>query len=76
MCRYGEQMMILYELSWILWPFIIALSAAVVCMVCAMLIGKITKKNLNRKIVAVIGAAAFAGAVLAIIIIARTPMPL
>ncbi len=47
-----------------------------VCVVCAMLICKAVKKNLSKKTAAVIGAAAFAGAVLAVIVIARTPMPL
>jgi hypothetical protein len=44
--------------------------------VCTMLICKAVKKNLSKKTAAVIGAAAFAGAVLAVIVIARTPMPL
>ena len=44
--------------------------------VCAMLICKAVKKNFSKKTAAVIGAAAFAGAVLAVIVIARTPMPL
>ena len=43
---------------------------------CAMLICKAVKKNFSKKTAAVIGAAAFAGAVLAVIVIARTPMPL
>ena len=55
---------------------VIALAAAAVCVVCAMLICKAVKKNLSKKTAAVIGAAAFAGAVLAVIVIARTPMPL
>ena len=54
----------------------LALAAAAVCVVCAMLICKAVKKNLSKKTAAVIGAAAFAGAVLAVIVIARTPMPL
>ena len=53
-----------------------ALAVAAVCVVCAMLICKAVKKNLSKKTAAVIGAAAFAGAVLAVIVIARTPMPL
>ena len=32
--------------------------------------------NYSRKVIAVVAAAAFAGAVLAVILIARTPMPL
>ena len=69
-------MRILYELSWLWETLVIALAAAAVCVVCAMLICKAVKKNLSKKTAAVIGAAAFAGAVLAVIVIARTPMPL
>ena len=57
-------MKILYELSW-LWE---TLGIA--------LIGKAAKKKLDKKVLAVIGAAAFVGAILAVILIARTPMPL
>ena len=72
----GEHMRILYELSW-LWEMLgIALAAAAVCVTCAALICKATKKQPNKKMLAVIGAAAFAGAILAVILIARTPMPL
>ena len=67
-------MRILYELSWLWETLVIALAVAAVCVVCAMLICKAVKKNLSKKTAAVIGAAAFAGAVLAVI--ARTPMPL
>ena len=67
---------ILYELSW-LWEMMgIAMAAAVVCVACAALICKAAKKKLSRKVIAVVAAAAFAGAVLAVILIARTPMPL
>ena len=69
-------MKILYELSW-LWEMLgIALVAAAVCMTCAALICKAAKKKLGNKVLAVIGAAAFVGAILAVILIARTPMPL
>ena len=44
--------------------------------VCASRICKAAKKKLSRKVIAVVAAAAFAGAVLAVILIARTPMPL
>ena len=74
--RYGERMRMLYELSWLWETLVIALAVAAVCVVYAMLICKAVKKNLNKKTAAVIGAAAFAGAVLAVIVIARTPMPL
>ena len=69
-------MKILHELSWLLETLGIALVAAAVCMACAALIGKAAKKNLGKKPLAVIGVAAFVGAILAIILIARTPMPL
>lgn len=69
-------MKILYELSWLWETLGIALVAAAICIVCAALICKAAKKKLSKKVLAVIGAAAFVGAILAIILIARTPMPL
>ena len=69
-------MKILYELSWLWETLGIALVAAAVCMACAALICKAAKKKLSKKLLAVIGAAAFVGAILAVILIARTPMPL
>ena len=69
-------MKILYELSWLWETLGIALVAAAICMVCATLVCKATKKKLSKKLLAVIGAAAFVGAILAVILIARTPMPL
>ena len=69
-------MRILYELSWLWETLGIALVAAAICIACAALIGKAVKKKLSKKVLAVIGAAAFVGAILAIILIARTPMPL
>ena len=69
-------MRILHELSW-LWEMLsIALVAAAVCVACAALTCKAAKKKLSKKVLAVIGAAAFVGAILAVILIARTPMPL
>ena len=69
-------MRILSELSWLWETLGIALAAAAVCIACAALICKAAKKKLSKKVFAVIGAAAFVGAILAIILIARTPMPL
>lgn len=69
-------MRILFELSWLWETLGIALAAAAVCIACAALICKAAKKKLSKKVLAVIGAAAFVGAILAIILIARTPMPL
>ena len=69
-------MKILHELSWLWETLGIALVAAAVCVSCAALICKATKKKLSKKLLAVIGAAAFVGAILAVILIARTPMPL
>ena len=69
-------MRILYELSWLWETLGIALVAAAVCTACATLICKAAKKKLSRKVLAVIGAAAFVGAILAVILIAQTPMPL
>ena len=69
-------MKILHELSWLWETLGIALVAAAVCMACAALICKAAKKKLSKKVLAVIGAAAFVGAIRAIILIARTPMPL
>ena len=69
-------MKILYELSWLWETLGIALWAAAICVACAALIGKASKKKPSKKVLAVIGAAAFVGAILAVILIARTPMPL
>ena len=69
-------MRILYEFSWSWETLVIAFMTAAVCVVCAMLICKAVKNNLSKKTAAVIGMAAFAGAVLAVIVGARTPMPL
>ena len=69
-------MRILYELSWLWETLGIALVAAAVCVACGALIGKAAKKKLSKKMLAVVGVAAFVGAILAVILIARTPMPL
>ena len=69
-------MRILYELSWLWETLGIALVAAAVCMTCAALICKAAKKKLGKGMLAVIGVAAFVGEILAVILIARTPMPL
>lgn len=69
-------MRILSELSWLWETLGIALAAAAVCIACAALICKAEKKKLSKKVLAAIGAAAFVGAILAVILIARTPMPL
>ena len=69
-------MKILHELSWLWETLGIALLAAAICIACAALICKAAKKKLSIKVLAIIGAAAFVGAILAVILIARTPMPL
>lgn len=69
-------MRILSELSWLWETLGIALAAAAVCIACAALICKAAKKKLSIRVLAIIGAAAFVGAILAVILIARTPMPL
>ena len=69
-------MKILHELSRLWETLGIALAAAAVCMACAALICKAAKKELSKKVLAAIGASAFVGAILAVILIARTPMPL
>ena len=69
-------MKILHELSWLWETLGIALAAAAVCMACAALICGAAKKELSKKVLAAIGASAFVGASLAVIRIARTPMPL
>ena len=69
-------MKILHELLWLWKTLGIALVAAAVCMACAALICKAAKKELGKKVLVAIGASAFVGAILAVILIARTPMPL
>ena len=54
-------MRILYELSWLWETLGIALVAAAICIACAALICKAAKKKLSKKVLAVIGAAAFVG---------------
>ena len=54
------------ELSWLWETLGIALIAAAVCVACAALICKAVKKKTNK----------FVGAILAVILIARTPMPI
>ena len=69
-------MKIIYELSW-LWEMLgIALVAAAVCVACAALTCKAAKKKLSKKSTVVIGIAAFIIAIVAVIEIARIPMPL
>ena len=69
-------MEILYELSWLWETLGIAIGVAAVCVVCTALVCKAAKKKLSKKLLAVIGTAAFMGAILAVILIAQTPMPL
>ena len=47
--RYGEWMRILHEFSWLWETLVIALAAAAVCVVCAMLICKIVKRDISKK---------------------------
>ena len=54
-------MRILYELSWLWETLGIALVAAAVCMACAALICKAAKKNLGKKVLAVIGGCCICG---------------
>ena len=70
----NDHMKILYELSWLWETMGIALVAAAVCVACATLICKAAK--VQQKGVGSHRAAAFMGAILAIILIAGTPMPL
>lgn len=69
-------MQIIYELSW-LWTLLgIALAAAAVCVAAAALIARASQKRLGKKTAVLIGAAAFALAVVVAILLARTAMPL
>ena len=69
-------MKIIYELSWLWETLGIALIAAAVCVVGAMLICGAKKKKLRKRSAVVIGIAAFIIAIIAVIEIARIPMPL
>ena len=69
-------MKIIYELSWLWKTLGIALIAAAVCVVGAMLICRAKKKKLRKRSAVVIGIAAFIIAIIAVIEIARIPMPL
>ena len=72
----GERMKIIYELSWLWETLGIALIAAAVCVVGAMLICRAKKKKFRKRSAVVIGIAAFIIAIIAVIEIARIPMPL
>ena len=69
-------MKIIYELSWLWETLGIASIAAAVCVVGAMLICRAKKKKLRKRSAVVIGIAAFIIAIIAVIEIARIPMPL
>lgn len=69
-------MKIIYELSWLWETLGIALIAAAVCVVGAMLICRAKNKRLRKRSAVVIGIAAFIIAIIAVIEIARIPMPL
>lgn len=69
-------MKIIYELYWLWETLGIALIAAAVCVVGAMLICRAKKKTLSKRSAVVIGIAAFIIAIVAVIEIARIPMPL
>ena len=69
-------MKIIYELSWLWETLGIALIAAAVCVVGAMLICRAKKKKLRKRSAVVIRIAAFIIAIIAVIEIARIPMPL
>ena len=63
----------IFELSW-LWKMLsIALSVSLICVVCVELVCKAVKRTLGKKLAALIGAAAFVAAVVAVILLARTP---
>lgn len=69
-------MQIIYELSW-LWTLLgIALAAAAVCVAAAELIARVSQKRLSKKTAILIGVAAFVLAVVVVILLARTAMPL
>ena len=72
----GERMKIVYELSWLWETLGMALMATVACVAGAMLICRGKKKKLSMKSTVVIGIAAFIIAIVAVIEIARIPMPL
>ncbi len=69
-------MRILYELSWLWEALGIALAAAAVCVAGSLLICRTAKMKISRKNTAVIGIVAFVIAIVVIILLAQTPMPL
>ena len=68
-------MRILYELSW-LWKTLGIALAAAVCIACAALVCRAAGKKFSGKVAAIVGAAAFVLAVLIVIVLAQTPMPI
>ena len=69
-------MSLIYELNW-LWEMLgIALVASAFSIICALLICKIAGKKISKKIILIIGIAGFAIAILAVLGVSRTIMPL
>ncbi len=65
-----------YELSW-LWQVLgIAVLVAALCVLCTALIGKAAKAAVSGRILVFAGGLGFAAAIVALILFARTPMPL
>ena len=62
-----------FMLSWLWKTLGIALSVSLICVACAGLVSKAVKRTLGKKLAVLIGAAAFVAAIVAVILLARTP---
>ena len=66
----------IYELSWLWKSLGIALAAAAVAVALTALICRAAKKRLGKKAAVIIGIAAFAIAVIIVILLSNDPMPI
>ena len=69
-------MQLLYSLSWLWQSLGICLAAVLLCLGCAALICRLRGKRLGKKAAILLSAAALLAAILLILRLAQTPMPI
>ena len=65
-----------YELAWLWKALGISLLAALICTACAWLVCRAAGKRLRFRIAAVIAAAGFLASAMAILLLAKSPVPI
>lgn len=65
-----------YELSWLWQVLAIAALVSAICVLCTALVIRAAKISVSKKILLFAGVLGFAAAIVALILFARTPMPL